>query len=159
MSNIVGELRLRPKGRAGSALALALIVLLILAGGVFFLVHLRHQSETEGKEFARKVIQKCAFEHDPVFLTFVFAADRRWAVPRATDDQFIATLKQLGVPESNYSITGELQFDRYVGAPRGVFKAILTFPDRHGTMFVSVERPSGIWLVADYGILWERPPN
>ncbi len=148
------------KGRSdrdeGSVL-LVIIVLLVIGGMFYFLYHMRRSSENEGRQFAREVIERCAFQHDVNFLHSVVAADRRLAVPPGMDQQFIDTLAKLGTPNRNYSVTGDLQFDSYFFAPTGTFKSILTFPDRHGTFYVAVARPSGIWLVTDYGITWERP--
>ncbi len=148
----------RHRAVSGSIL-LAVIVIVVIGGILFFLYSMRRTTEVEGKEFAREVIERCAFQHDVKFLHSVVAADRRLVVPPGMDQQFIDTLTKLGLPERNYNITGNLQFENYFFSPRGVFNAILTFPDRHGTFFVSVARPSGIWLVQDYGVLWERPPD
>jgi hypothetical protein len=148
----------RSCGDAGSVL-LAIIVLLVLGGMFYFLYHLRRMSESEGRQFASQVIQRCAFQHDVKFLHSVVAADRRLAVSPGMDQQFIDTLAKLGAPSSNYTVTGELEFDNYFFSPHGTFKSILTFADRHGTFYVSVARPSGIWLVTDYGVSWEKPPD
>jgi hypothetical protein len=145
--------------RSTGSVLLAIVVVLVIGGMLFFLYNMRRTSESEGKQFARDVIQHCAFQHDVNFLHSVVAADRRLAVPPAMDQQFIDTLAKLGTPDRNYNVTGDLQFDNYFFSPRGTYKSILTFPDRHGTFFVNVVRPSGIWLVEDYGILWERPPD
>jgi len=139
--------------------ALVIIVLLVLGAMLYFLYNMRRASETEGKQFAREVIERCAFQHDVKFLHSVVAADRRIAVPPAMDQQFIDSLASLGMPDHNYNLTGKLEFDNYFLSPHGTFQSILTFPDRHGTIFVNVARPSGIWLVTDFGITWERPPE
>jgi hypothetical protein len=138
---------------------LVIIVLMVIGGMLFFLYNMRRASESQGREFAREVIERCAFQHDVNYLHSIVAADRRLAVPRGKDDEFIDTLAKLGTPDRNYAVTGDLQFDNYFLSPRGRFESILTFPDRHGTFFVNVARPSGIWLVEDYGILWERPAD
>jgi hypothetical protein len=146
------------KAEVGS-FALAIILVLLIGGMFFFLYGKRRASESEGREFADNVIQHCAFGHDVNFLRSVVAENRRLAVPPAKDQEFIDILAKLGTPDRNYSLTGNLQFDNYFFSPQGVYKSILTFPDRHGTFFVSVARPGGTWLVEDYGIVWERPPD
>ena len=143
----------------GGSVLFAVVVLLVVGGILYFLYNMRRSSETEGRQFAREVIERCVFQHDLKFLNSVVAADRRLAVPPGMDQQFIDTLAKLGTPDRNYVVTGDIQFDSYFFAPHGTFKSILTFPDRHGTFYVSVARPSGIWLVTDYGITWERPPE
>jgi hypothetical protein len=149
-----------PKREAESgSFAFAIIVVLLIAGMLFFLYGKRRTSESEGREFADNVIRRCVFEHDVKFLHSVVAADRRLTVPPGKDDEFIDILSKLGTPDRNYTLAGNLQFDNYFLSPHGVYKTILTFPDRHGTFFVSVARPGGVWLVEDYGITWERPPD
>jgi hypothetical protein len=144
---------------AAGSVSLIIIVLLLLGGGLFFLYQMRRSSEAEGKQFAREVIERCAFQHDLNFLHSVVAANRRPAISPGMDQEFIETLAKLGMPDRNYAVTGDVTFVNYFFSPRGRFQSILTFPDRHGTFFVNIERPSGIWLVEDYGVLWERPPD
>jgi hypothetical protein len=149
----------RARERGESGLVFLIILLLVIAAGFYFLYQMRRSSETEGRQFAREVIDRCAFQHDAAFLHSVVAGDRRAAVPPAMDQQFIDMLAKLGPPDRNYQVTGDLQFDNYVVSPHGTFKSILRFPDRYGTIYVTIARPSGIWLVTDYGITWERPPQ
>ena len=143
----------------GSAILFVIIVLAVIGGGWFFLNKLRQDSEVEGEQFASEVINRCAFQHDLKFLQSSVAAERRLAVPPAMDQQLIEMLSKLGVPDRNYKLTGNLQFDNYFFSPHGSYTAVLTYPDRHGTISITVSRPSGIWLVTDYGITWERPPE
>ena len=152
-------LSFHPRRQHGSALLLLVIVLAVIGGGWFFLNKVRHDSEAEGQRFAREVIDRCAVQHDVKFLQSAVAADRRLAIPPGMDQQFVDTLAKLGVPDRNYQLTGTLQFENYFLSPHGTYNAVLTYPDRRGTLFVAVARPSGIWLVTDYGITWERPPE
>jgi hypothetical protein len=143
---------------AGSVLLVIIVVLVI--GSVFLLLYnRRHTAQSEGREFAREVIQRCAFQHDVRFLHSVVAPHRRLAIPPGKDDDFIDTLAKLGVPAADYSITGELQFDDHFFSPHGTYKSVLRFPDRAGTFYVSVALPGATWAVEDYGIIWERPPD
>lgn len=143
----------------GQALVFIIIVIAVIGGGLYFLYSMRRNSLVEGERFARQVIERCAFQHDVKFLRSSVAADRRLAVPPAMDDQFIYYLTKLGVPDRNYSLNGELAFESYFFSPHGTYKTILTYPDQHATVSVSIARPSGIWLVTDFGVTWERPPG
>jgi hypothetical protein len=143
----------------GQALVFLIIVVAVIAGGLFFLNSMRNDAKAEGERFARQVIERCAFQHDVKFLHASVASDRRLAVPPAMDDQFIFYLTKLGVPDRNYNLTGQLNFDHYFGSPHGTYQAILTYPDQHATVSLTVARPSGIWLVTDFGVTYERPPE
>jgi hypothetical protein len=143
----------------GQALVFIIIVIAVVAGGLFFLVSMRKDAKAEGERFARQVIERCAFQHDVKFLHTSVASDRRLAVPPAMDDQFIYFLTKLGVPDRNYNLTGQLDFDHYFGSPHGTYQAILTYPDQHATVSLTIARPSGIWLVTDFGVTYERPPQ
>jgi hypothetical protein len=145
--------------RQAGYVGLAVTVALVLVGMLVFLYHMRQTSESEARRFVNELIQRCGFQHDVNFLHSVVAGDRRLAVPPGKDNEFIDTLAKLGTPDPNYTVTGGLQFDHYFFSPHGRFQSILTYADRHGTFFVNVARPSGIWLVEDYGIMWERPPD
>jgi hypothetical protein len=145
--------------RAGGSVLFVVILVLVIGGIFLFLFHRRHTVEAEGREFARQVIEHCVFQHDVKYLHSVVASDRRLAIPPGKDDEFIETLARLGVPNRDYSITGKLQFEDYFFSPHGTYNSILRFPDRAGTFYVNVALPSGIWVVKDYGIIWEKPPD
>ncbi|MGI9114731.1 MAG: hypothetical protein DLM52_06785 [Chthoniobacterales bacterium] len=153
------RLQTKSKRAQGGSITFAIIVLLVVAGIFYFLYSMRQSGEKEGRQFAREVIERCVFRHDVNFLHTVVSPDRRLTIPPGMDEQFIDTLAKLGAPARNYDVTGELEFDNYFVTPHGTFKSILTFPDRHGTFYVNVARPSGTWFVTDYGITWERPPE
>jgi hypothetical protein len=146
-------------GRRGQALVFVIIVIAVIAGGLFFLNSMRKDAKVEGERFARQVIERCAFQHDVKFLHSSVASDRRLALPPAMDDQFIYYLAKLGTPDRNYTLTGKLEFDHYFVSPHGSYQAILTYPDQHATVSVTITRPSGIWLLADFGVTYERPPQ
>jgi hypothetical protein len=143
----------------GQVLVFLIILIAVIGGGLFFLSSMRKDAKAEGERFARQVIERCAFQHDVKFLHASVASDRRLAVPPAMDDQFIFFLTKLGVPDRNYNLTGQLDFDHYFGSPHGTYQAILTYPDQHATVSLTVARPSGIWLVTDFGVTYERPPQ
>jgi hypothetical protein len=145
--------------RENGFIALIIILVLVVGGLLAFLYAMRQSAEGEAMQFARQVIEKCAFQHDVNFLHSVVAADRRLTLPPSMDYDFIDQLTKLGTPDRNYAVTGDLQFDNYFFSPHGTYKSILTFPDRHGTIYVAIARPSGIWLLTDFGIMWERPPQ
>jgi len=138
-------------GQGGQALVFLIIVIAVIAGGLFFLSSMRKDAKAEGERFA--------FQHDVKFLHASVASDRRLAVPPAMDDQFIFFLTKLGVPDRNYNLTGQLNFEHYFGSPHGTYQAILTYPDQHATVSLTIARPSGIWLVTDFGVTYERPPE
>src|SRR3989441_3889444 len=125
-------------GQRGQALVFLIIVIAVIAGGLFFLSSMRKDAKAEGERFARQVIEHCAFQHDVKFLHSNVASDRRLAVPPAMDDQFIFYLTKLGVPDRNYTLTGQLEFNSYFVSPHGSYQAILTYPDQHATVSVGI---------------------
>jgi hypothetical protein len=151
--------RVPRSAQGGQALVFVIVLIAVIGGGLFFLNSMRNDAKAEGERFIRQVIESCAFQHDVKFLHASVASDRRLAVPPAMDDQFIYFLTKLGVPDRNYNLTGQLDFDHYFGSPHGTYKAILTYPDQHATISVTIARPSGIWLVTDFGVTYERPPQ
>jgi hypothetical protein len=151
--------RPRQAFEGGSALVFIIIVIAVIAAGLFFLNSMRKDAKVEGERFAREMIEKCAFQHDVKWLHSNVASDRRITIPPAMDDQFIYYLTKLGVPDRNYILDGQLEFDGYFVSPHGSYKAILTYPSQHATVNFSIARPSGLWLVTDFGVTYERPPE
>ena len=152
--------KLKPQsGESGSALLFVIILIMVIAGGWYGLSTLRSNSEIEGKQFARDVIERIAVQHDGKYLHSVVAADRRIAFPPATEQGFIDGFTKLGAPDRNFSVDGDLTFESYFFSPHGTFKSILTYPDRHATILVTVAKPRGYWVLTDLAITWERPPE
>src|SRR4030095_2206025 len=149
----------RRAGESGQALVFIVIVIAVIAGGLFFLNSMRNQAKVEGDRFAHEMIEKCVFQHDVKWLHSKVATDRRMMLPPAMDDQFIYYLTQLGVPDRNYRLDGQLEFDGYFVSPHGSFKTVLTYPEQHATVTFTIARPSGIWLVTDFGVTYARPPQ
>jgi hypothetical protein len=151
--------RPRQASESGQTLVFIIIVIAVIAAGLFFLNSMRKDAKVEGESFARELIEKCAFQHDVKWLHTKVASDRRAAIPPAMDDQFIYYLTKLGVPDRNYVLDGKLEFDSYFVSPHGSYKTILTYPTQHATVNFTIARPSGIWLITDFGVNYERPPE
>ena len=144
---------------AGQALVFIIIVIAVIGAGLFFLNSMRKDAKVEGEAFTHEIIEKCAFQHDVKWLHGKVASDRRVAVPPAMDDQFIYYLTKLGVPDRNYKLDGQLEFEGYFGSPHDSYKTILTYPTQHATLNFTIARPSGVWLITDFGVTYERPPE
>lgn len=151
--------RPRQASEAGQTLVFIIIVIAVIGAGLLFLNSMRKDAKVEGERFAHELIEKCAFQHDVKWLHSKVASDRRVAVPPAMDDQFIYYLNKLGVPDRNYKLDGQLEFDGYFVSPHGSYKTILTYPTQHATVNFTIARPSGIWLITDFGVTYERPPE
>ena len=151
--------RSHQSSEAGQALVFIIIVIAVIGAGLFFLNSMRKDAKVEGEAFAHELIEKCAFQHDVKWLHSKVASDRRVTLPPAMDDQFIYYLTKLGVPDRNYKLDGQLEFDSYFVSPHGSYKTILTYPTQHATVNFAIARPSGIWLVTDFGVTYERPPE
>src|SRR5439155_22370392 len=109
--------------------------------------------------FKPEISEKSGYQHDVRSLNSKGASYRRVAIPRAMHDQFIYYRTKLGVPDRNYKLDGQLEFEGYFGSPHGSYKTILTYPTQHATVSFTIGRPSGIWLITDFGVTYERPPE
>lgn len=143
----------------GSAIVFVIILIAIIAGGWYALSSMRRNSEVEGRQFAREVIERVAIQHDGRYLHSIVAADRRIAFPPATEQGFIDQFSKLGAPDRNFSADGNFVFENHFFSPQGNFKTILTYPDRHATMYLTIAKSSGFWVLRDLGVTWERPPE
>jgi hypothetical protein len=145
--------------QAGSIVLFVIILIAVIGGGWYALSNLRRSSEIEGQQFAREVIERVAVQHDGRYLHSIVPADRRIAFPPATEQGFIDGFTKLGAPDRNFALEGNLTFESYFFSPHGTFKTILTYPDRHATIFVNIAKPSGYWVLRDLAVTWERPPD
>ena len=84
--------------------------------------------------------------------TVVWPYRRRWTISLST------YLTKLGVPDRNYNLTGQLDFDITSFHRTAPTRRFLLIPSAcHRSL--TVARPSGIWLVTDFGVTYERPPE
>src|SRR5437763_16356841 len=107
--SIIPKLKARSR-QNGSALLFVIILIVVIAGGWYGLSTLRRNSEVEGKQFAREVIERVAVQHDGKYLHSIVAADRRIAFPPATEPACIAGFTKLGAPAPKFGLDGMLTF-------------------------------------------------
>ena len=151
---------LRPDlSRTGSSLLFLLIIIAIIGGGTYLLFDYRKSREAETRAFANEIVQRLAVQHDLKYLHSIVPDERRADLTPGREESFINGFKSLGVAQPGWQLQGDVMFDDHFFAPHAVFKAILTYPERHATIAFEVSCPRGLYQLNALSLTWERTPE
>ena len=153
-------MQIKRRHEAGSVILLLLIFAAVLGGGYYYLRQSCVDSEAEARAFGREIIQKVAVEKNLKFLHSAVNPDHRIDFPPPREEGFVNMFKMLGTPTLSWQIAGDVVFENRYFSPRGKFRCVLTYPDRHATVMLNVSRPHGPWQLDWLAVTYERelPP-
>lgn len=147
------------EARSGSIILFLLIVIAVIAGGVWFLNNLRVSREAEARAFGREIVERLAVQHDLKFLHSIIPIERRAEFTPGREEGFINSFTTLGTPEPGWQLTGDVVFENQFFAPVGNFKAVLRYPSRFATVSLRVSAPRGPSQLDYLAVTWERTPE
>lgn len=142
-----------------SVVLFLLIVLALIGAGIYMMFDFRKSREAEAREFGKEVVQRLAVEHDLKYLHLIVPVEHRPEFTPGREESFIETFKSLGVPQPGWHLEGDVSFENYFFARKAIFKAMLTYPERHATISLNISCPRGPWQLNSLGITWERTPE
>src|SRR5437588_5562362 len=133
------------KGEGG--FGIWIILLALLAGGLWFLYSSRAEAERKAREFAEQVVQTLAVKYDVRFLN-------NHMTPQAQDnyipswrDRMVGFLKGFGPMTKPFETKGDVQFNSVAFDPRGSFQSVLTYATMTATLKTTVVRGMNAWQV------------
>lgn len=144
---------------SGSVILFLIIVIALVAGGIYFLGQLRKEREAQARAFGREIVQRLTVDHDVKYLHSVISIDHREEFPPAKEADFINQFAQLGRPAPDWQLAGDVSFENRFFSPRANFQSILRYPDRHATIYLNVSCAHGPWELDALGVTWERIPE
>ena len=152
-------MRLAPNSRIkAEGLAIWLIVLAVIGGGVWFLYSSRNEAEKNARVFAREVAQKIAVNYDDKYLNTRLSPRAHTAYLPSWRDRLIKRLREFGPLAKPIETNGNVYFTSYFFEPRGRFEAKLTYPTMTASIELIVTRGMTQWQVDEINLVWNPPP-
>ena len=146
----------RIKGEGG--IALLVIVLLLLAGIVWWLYSSRQDAEKNARVFANEVVTRVAINYDEKYLHVKLSPEAQVQYLKSWRDRLIDRLREFGVPAKPIDLQGDVAFTSYFFDPHGTFRATLKYPTTSAQLEVGVSRGMTVWQVDTLNLTWDPPP-
>ena len=151
--------RARHSGCRGEGLGIWIIVLAILAGGVWFLYASRKDADKEARRFAHQVAEKLAVNYDEHYLQTYLNPENQAARLPSWRERLIRSLKGFGPLAKPIESTGDVVFTSYFFEPRGTFRSELTYPTMTAHFDLSVSKGMNAWRIDEINLVWNPPPT
>lgn len=142
----------------GEGIVLLLIVLAILAGGVWFVYSSRQAAEENCRAFAVLVAERVAVHYDDKFLHVRLGPDAQKKFLQSVRDRLMARFRVLGTPAQPIQLQGDVVFQSGFFKPMGTFRAELKYPSGVATLDLTISSGMTVWQVDDI-YLTEPPPK
>jgi hypothetical protein len=141
----------------GEGLVVVIILVAIIAAGMWWLFSIKKQSDKDARAFGRELIEKLAVNHDQAFFADHLGPQAKMDYPPSQQQYLMNKLKELGTPAQPIAIDEKVTFESHFFAPRGYFTGHLNYPGQPATMEVAVSHPVGKWQIDNLTMTWSQP--
>jgi hypothetical protein len=143
-------MKINPRSKSsGQILAVAIIVLVLIGIGFWWLFSNKQTMAKEGKAFGKEAVQRIAVQHDLNFFSSHLSPEARLQFPPSAQQDFISRIEKLGPPAGPVDVQGDILFQSQFFDPRGNFHARVNYPARGAEINVSISHPVGRWQIDD----------
>ncbi len=158
------KLRSKLKLSGEGFLPIVIVVLLLLAGGLWYLTSNKNATDREARDFARDAVKRLTVDHDRKLLDDRLSPQAKLDMPPSQRDYMIQRLTQFGVPqqpiqiEENVSFEGPWIFKFF--EPSGIFTAQLNYPGQGAMIQMATSHPVSRWQIDNVTFTTQRqtPP-
>jgi hypothetical protein len=145
----------RIKGEGG--LALLVIVLLLVAGIVWWLYSSRQDAEKNARTFATEVAKRVALNYDEKYLHVHLSPDAQKTYLRSARDRLLDRLREFGPPAQSLDVQGNVDFTNYFFDPHGTFHVQLKYPAATAQLDMDISRGMTVWQVDSINLTGSPP--
>jgi hypothetical protein len=145
----------RIKGEGG--IGIWIIVLFILAGGVWFVYASRDDTIKEARIFAQEVSKKIAVDFDDRYLLTHLNRENQAANLPAWRERLFRSLRSFGPMIKPMETTGDISFTSYFFDPRGTYQTNMTYATMPAHLDMSVSKASTGWRIDEINLVWTPP--
>jgi len=142
----------------GEGLSIWIIVLAILAGGVWFLYSSRKDSVREAQAFSQEVSRKLTDEFDDHYLITHLNPENQAAHLPAWRERLFRSLRSFGPKTKPAEVTGDVRFTSYFFEPRATYKIDLTYATMPAHIDMEVSKAMVGWRIDEINLVWNPPP-
>jgi hypothetical protein len=134
---------------SGEGLVIVLILIVLIGGGVWYLVSHKQSMEKEGRTFGNEVIKRIVIDHDVGFLSSNLSPQARLDLPPTDQQNLINQLQQLGIPAQPFKTDENFTWESHFFEPRGFFTAHLNYPGGPATLQIAFDHPVSKWQIVN----------
>lgn len=134
------------------------IVLAIIAGGIWFVLSSRTDSTKKAHAFANEVVQKVVVDFDERYLELRLNPKVRPNYSPVWRGRMFNYLRSFGTLTQPPVTKGDVTFTSQFYDPRGFFRADLTYPNQTAYLELSVSNGLTGWQVDEINLVWNPPP-
>jgi hypothetical protein len=145
----------RIKGEGG--IAIWIIVVFILAGGVWFVYASRDDTIKEARIFAQEVSKKIAVDFDDHYLLTHLNRENQAANLPAWRERLFRSLRSFGPMTKPMEVTGDISFTSYFFDPRGTYQTNMTYATMPAHLDMSLSKASTGWRIDELNLVWTPP--
>jgi|SRR5215475_8225597 len=132
---------------SGQLLVIAIIVLVLIGIGFWWLFSNKQQMAKEGTAFGKQVIQELVMQRNVKFFAEHLSPAMRLQYPPSAQQDLMTQLEKLGTPLSPPDVQGDIVFQSQFFEPNGNFHAHINYPTRGAEINVAVSHPVGRWQI------------
>jgi hypothetical protein len=143
---------------SGEGLVLVIIVVAILAAGIWYLFSQRQASERQALAFARAVAERVVAD-DERFLDASLTPHAQVKYPPSWRARLFEKVRAKGKPVRPIEVTGDVQFTSYFFSPQGRFKAEYAYGDMPMYLYLDVMANGSLWQIEGMNLVWYPAPQ
>jgi hypothetical protein len=133
--------------KSGQILAVVIIFVAIILGGLWWLYSTKSTAEKEARAFGREMIRRLTVNHDLAFFAAYLSPQARLDIAPMQQQELIAQLQQLGQPAEPIPIDEQITWQSHFFEPRAFFTAHLNYPNGPATLQLAIDHPVSRWQV------------
>jgi len=128
----------------------------VIAGCIWLAINYASSTDKEAKEYAERVVQRLAVNHDANFLSRNLSEKGKLNCGLIRQQELIQNFTGLGVPRRPFKITGQVTYRTEKGPkePVGRYRTVLAYPSAQVTLDLQVARHVR-WEIDGIGTEWK----
>jgi hypothetical protein len=145
------------KGEGG--FGIWIIVLFIIAGGLWFLYSSRKDADKGGHAFAAEVARKLAVDYDERYLVQRLNPENQATRLPMWRERLFKSLRSFGPLAKPVETTGDILFTSQFFDPHGSFRSELTYLTMTAHFDLSISKNQNGWRIDELNLVWNPPPT
>ena len=148
------------RGEVAQVVLLLVIVLAVIAGGLWFLKRNRDMREREAQAFANEIASKLVYQNDVRFLDRNLTQKAQLMYPPSWRLRIMDYIKTQGPPPPQFKWTkSEVLFNNYFFDPAGSFIAQFDYPPGPAYLEMQISHPGALWVIDAINWTWTPAPT
>lgn len=144
---------------SGEGLVIVIVLILVVGGGLWYLVSHKQAMDKEGRAFGHEAINRIFLNYDATFLAANLSPQAKLDLPPSDQEQLFTQLKQLGVPVQPFKTEENMTWESHFFEPRGFFTTHFNYPSGSAMVQMAIDHPVGKWQIVNLTFQPPAPPQ